>query len=109
VKVSEVFHRGKEGPVAGPDPERPSYGSLASFSDPDGNNWLLQEITTLLPGRVDTDATTFTSSAELAAALKRAATAHGEHEKRTGKHDANWPDWYAEYMFNEQTGKPLPV
>ena len=112
VDVSEVFHRAAPGqpPLSGPDPERRSYSSFASFSDPDGNGWLLQEITARLPGRVDADTTTFTSSTELAAALRRAAVAHGEHEKRTGgKHDENWPDWYAEYVVREQGGKPLPL
>ncbi len=92
--MSEIIHRAGPGqpPVSGRDPERRSYRSYASFSDPDGNGWLLQEVTERLPGRVDTDITTFTSSTELAAALRRAAAAHGEHEKRTGgKHDENWP------------------
>jgi hypothetical protein len=81
--------------------------TTASFSDPDGNGWLFQEITTRLPGRVEGD-TTFTSAADLASALRRAAAAHGEHEKRCGgQHDANWPDWYAEHMVREQAGKPL--
>src|SRR5262249_62105883 len=93
--------------VGGQDPERRSYRAFASFSDPDGNGWLLQEITTRLPGRVETD-TTFTSSGDLAAALRRAAAAHGEHEKRLGKHDEDWPDWYAEYIIREQAGKDLP-
>lgn len=109
--VSEIIHRAGPGkpPVSGRDPERRSYRSYASFSDPDGNGWLLQEVTERLPGRVDTDITTFTSSIELAAALRRAAAAHGEHEKRTGgKHDENWPDWYADYIVQEQAGKPLP-
>lgn len=106
--VSEVFHRGPQGRIAGPDPERPSYGALATFNDPDGNVWLLQQVTQRLPGRVSADVTAFTSSADLAAALRRAATAHGEHEKRTGKHDDNWPDWYADYIVREQAGKPLP-
>ncbi|MBR0933145.1 VOC family protein [Bradyrhizobium jicamae] len=106
--VSEVFHRGPQGRVAGPDPERPSYGALATFNDPDGNVWLLQQVTQRLPGRVSADSTAFTSSTDLAAALRRAATAHGEHEKRTGKHDDSWPDWYADYIVREQTGKPLP-
>jgi catechol 2,3-dioxygenase-like lactoylglutathione lyase family enzyme len=110
--VSEVFHR--EGPgqpaVSGRDPQRRSYRSYATFTDPDGNGWLLQEVTERLPGRVDTEITTFTSSPELASALRRAAAAHGEHEKRTGgQHDENWPDWYAEYIVKEQAGKPLPV
>ncbi len=112
VEVSEVFHRAGPGkpPVAGRDPQRHSYGSFATFSDPDGNSWLLQEVTVRLPGRVDTDETTFTSSPELASALRRAADAHGEHEKRTpGEQHDDWPDWYAEYIVAEQAGKPLPT
>ncbi|MCA6103690.1 VOC family protein [Bradyrhizobium australafricanum] len=108
VDVSEVFHRGAAGRITGPDPERPSYGSLATFNDPDGNVWLLQQVTQRLPGRVDGISTTFTSSTDLAAALRRAAAAHGEHEKRTGGHDVNWPDWYADYIVREQAGSPLP-
>jgi catechol 2,3-dioxygenase-like lactoylglutathione lyase family enzyme len=120
VAVGEVFHdagdvhAGKDEPylfgrlrVAGVDPEHRSYRSFASFGDPDGNGWLLQEITARLAGRVEAD-TTFASSTELAAALRRAAAAHGEHEKRIGKHDENWPDWYADYIVSEQTGKELP-
>ena len=120
VEVGKVFHdaggvyAGTDEPylfgrlrVSGPDPEHRSYRTFASFSDPDGNGWLLQEITTRLPGRVEGD-TTFTSSNELASALRRAAAAHGEHEKRIGKPDADWPDWYAEYIVREQTGKELP-
>jgi catechol 2,3-dioxygenase-like lactoylglutathione lyase family enzyme len=109
VEVSELFHRaGSEGHVSGPDPQRQSYSSFASFSDPDGNSWLLQEVTVRLPGRVDADDTTFTSSTELASALRRAEAAHGEHEKRTGQRDADWANWYAEYIVREQAGKPLP-
>jgi catechol 2,3-dioxygenase-like lactoylglutathione lyase family enzyme len=108
VEVSEIFHIGPEGPVSGLDPERRSYFSRASFSDPDGNNWLLQEITTRLPGRIQAAATSFGSASDLASALRRAAAAHGEHEKRIGKTDANWPDWYAEYMVSEQTGAEPP-
>ncbi|ODM72975.1 VOC family protein [Bradyrhizobium elkanii] len=108
VDVSEVFHRGAAGRITGPDPERPSYGSLATFNDPDGNVWLLQQVTQRLPGRVDGNNTTFAPSADLAAALRRAAEAHGEHEKRTGSHDANWPDWYADYIVREQAGKSPP-
>jgi catechol 2,3-dioxygenase-like lactoylglutathione lyase family enzyme len=120
VKVSEVFHGddnvhvGTDEPylfgsvrVSGPDPQRRTYHSFASFSDPDGNGWVLQEVTNRLPGRVEGD-TTFKSVSDLAAALRRAAAAHGEHEKLTGEHDVNWPDWYAEYIVNEQSGKPLP-
>jgi catechol 2,3-dioxygenase-like lactoylglutathione lyase family enzyme len=110
VEVSELLHRGGKGFVSGPDPKRRTYNSFATFNDPDGNRWLLQEITARLPGRVDTNDTRFTSSTELAAALRRAAAAHGEHEKRTGQHDATgWPDWYAEYIVREQAGKPLPT
>jgi len=111
VAVSEVFHRAGPGkpPLSGPDPERRSYSSFATFSDPDGNGWLLQEITVRLPGRVAADDTIFTSSTELAKALRRAEAAHGEHEKRTGQRDADWSGWYAEYMVREQAGKPLPT
>jgi catechol 2,3-dioxygenase-like lactoylglutathione lyase family enzyme len=109
VDVSEVFHRWVgEASMSGPDPARRSYASYATFSDPDGNDWLLQEVTVRLPGRVDAGHAAFTSSAELAAALRRAAAAHGEHEKRTGQHDADWPDWYAEYMVAAHAGTPLP-
>jgi catechol 2,3-dioxygenase-like lactoylglutathione lyase family enzyme len=110
VEVSEVFHRAAgEGSALGPDPARRSYASFASFSDPDGNRWLLQEVTVRLPGRVEADDTKFTSSTELAGALQRAEAAHGAHEKRTGQRDADWPHWYAEYIIQEQAGKPLPV
>ncbi len=105
--VSEIFHRGPNGRVAGPDLERPSYGSLATFSDPDGNAWLIQEVTRRLPGRV-AENTSFASSRDLANALRRAAAAHGEHEKRTGQADDNWPDWYADYIVREQAGTKLP-
>ena len=116
VDVSEVFHyaggpfnNAVENPrVAGRDPEGRSYFSFASFEDPDGNGWLLQEITTRLPGRIDRAATTFGSASDLASGLRRAEVAHGEHEKRTGQRDANWPDWYAEYMVAEQAGTELP-
>ena len=103
--------RGRPGTrrVSGPDPKRGSYGSYASFKDPDGNGWPFQEITARLPGRVDPSDTIFTSSNELAGALRRAAAAHGEHEKRTGgHHDENWPDWYADYIVKEQAGEALP-
>jgi catechol 2,3-dioxygenase-like lactoylglutathione lyase family enzyme len=121
VAISEAFHdaggvyAGPDQPylfgrlrVSGPDPEHRSYRTFASFSDPDGNGWLLQEITTRLPGRIDSAATSFSSASDLASALRRAEAAHGEHEKRTGQRDANWPDWYAEYMAAEQSGKGLP-
>ena len=115
-KVSEVFHEGTPGArfhdagrVAGPSPDRSSYGSFASFSDPDGNGWLLQEVTTRLPGRVDPATTSFGSASDLAGALRRASAAHGEHEKRTGEADPDWPDWYAEYMVAERAGDELPT
>lgn len=121
VEISEAFHDksgvyvGPDEPylfgrarVGGPDPEHRSYRSFASFRDPDGNGWLLQEITARLPGRIDGN-TAFTSSNDLAAALRRAAAAHGEHEKRTGRRDENWPDWYAEYIVSEQAGKAPPA
>ncbi len=121
VEISEVFHEpgggyaGADEPylfgrlrVSGPDAEHRSYRSFASFSDPDGNGWLFQEITTRVPGRIDPAATTFASVNDLANALRRAEAAHGEHEKRTGQRDANWPDWYAAYMVAEQAGTELP-
>ncbi|SAK91044.1 VOC family protein [Caballeronia ptereochthonis] len=117
VDVSEIFHdiggvfhhAGEEGRVSGPHPARTSYGSFASFSDPDGNEWVFQEVTARLPGRVDTRDTTFASPMELASALRRAAAAHGEHEKLTGRHDENWPDRYAEFIVREQAGAQLPT
>jgi catechol 2,3-dioxygenase-like lactoylglutathione lyase family enzyme len=108
IEVSEFFHIGPGGRVSGLDPGRSSYGSRASFSDPDGNVWLLQEVTARLPGRVDSGVTSFTSATDLASALRRAAAAHGQHEQRIGAADPNWPDWYAEYMVREQTGDALP-
>ncbi len=121
VAVSEVFHGGNSvyaGPdepylfgrlrVSGPDPEHRTYRSFASFRDPDGNGWLLQEVTTRLPGRVDPTTTTFASANDLASAMRRASAAHGEHEKRIGAADPNWPDWYAAYMVAEQAGGELP-
>ena len=121
IDVSEVFHSegevyaGTDEPylfgqrrVKGPDPKHGSYRSFASFHDPDGNGWLLQEITTRLPGRIDSAATTFASVKDLADAMRRAEAAHGEHEKRLGARDENWPAWYAEYMVREQSGEKLP-
>ena len=121
IEVSEVFHDATgvyDGPdepylfgrrrVSGADPEHRSYRSYASFRDPDGNGWLFQEVTTRLPGRIDSATTTFASANDLASALRRAEAAHGLHEKRTGQRDENWPDWYAAYMVAEQTGGELP-
>jgi catechol 2,3-dioxygenase-like lactoylglutathione lyase family enzyme len=120
VDASEVFHdargvhAGTDQPylfgrlrVSGPDPGHGSYHSFVSFSDPDGNGWLLQEVTTRAPGRVAGD-TTYTSASDLSKALWRAAVAHGQHEARIGQADPNWPDWYAEYMVREQAGEELP-
>jgi catechol 2,3-dioxygenase-like lactoylglutathione lyase family enzyme len=109
VEVSEIFHPGTDGRVSGADPEHRSYRSFASFSDPDGNGWLMQEVTTRLPGRIDAAATSFGSASDLANAMRRASAAHGEHEKRIGAEDPNWPDWYAEYMVREQAGTELPT
>lgn len=118
-EVSGVFHPGSPGAqfepgggdsrVSGPAPNGQSYSSFATFKDPDGNTWLLQEITNRLPGRVSAATTSFASVADLAVALRLAAAAHGEHEKRTGQADENWPDWYAAYMAAEQTGAELPA
>jgi catechol 2,3-dioxygenase-like lactoylglutathione lyase family enzyme len=120
VDVTEVFHcdtgfacrfggAGAPGRVSGRGPADGSYSSFASFSDPDGNSWLLQEVTTRLPGRVDPAATAFASAADLSKALQRAAAAHGEHEARTGQADPDWPSWYADYMVREQAGQELPT
>jgi catechol 2,3-dioxygenase-like lactoylglutathione lyase family enzyme len=118
VDPSEVFHAGAPGAqfqpdgtsgrVGGPAPNHASYSSFATFSDPDGNGWLVQEVTNRLPGRIDAAETAFASSTDLASALRRAEAAHGEHEKRTGERDANWPEWYAAYMVAEQAGEELP-
>lgn len=108
IDVSEVFHLGEDGPESGPDPEHRTYRSFASFNDLDGNSWLLQEITARLPGRIDSGKTSFSSTTDLASAFRRAEAAHGEHEKRLGQRDANWPEWYAEYMAAEQSGAELP-
>ncbi len=118
VSISEVFHAGTPGAqfrpdgtsgrLSGPAPNHDSYGSFATFSDPDGNRWVLQEITTRLAGRIDRAETAFASANDLASALRRAEAAHGEHEKRIGQRDANWSDWYAAYMVAEQAGEQLP-
>jgi catechol 2,3-dioxygenase-like lactoylglutathione lyase family enzyme len=116
VDASEVFHdtggvfhhAGTAGRAPGPDPDRRSYCSFVSFSDPDGNGWVLQEITTRLPGRVTPMPTAYESSSDLAAALRRAEQAHGRHEARTGKADPDWPGWYAEFMVREQAGQEPP-
>jgi catechol 2,3-dioxygenase-like lactoylglutathione lyase family enzyme len=119
VEISEVFHPVEPGAqfvpgsgsgrAAGRADEGGSYGSFATFADPDGNTWLLQEVTKRLPGRIDSSATSFASVRDLEEALVRAATAHGEHEKRNGgEYDEQWPAWYAAYMVAEQSGADLP-
>ena len=118
VDVSDVFHLqtpgaqfqtdDRRGRVTGPAPDHASYSSFATFSDPDGNGWLLQEITARLPGRIDAAQTSYASAADIEGALRRAAAAHGEHEARTGEADANWPEWYAAYMAAESAGTELP-
>lgn len=116
VDASEVFHCskgfgcrfvGRGGRVRGVHPDRLSYGSFLSFSDPDGNAWQLQEVTSRLPGRIVGE-TTFTSPSDLSAALMRAASAHEHHEKLMGQIDPNWADWYAEYLVHEQDGMARP-
>ena len=119
IDTSEIWH-GPPFPVEarqpGTDPERTSYGSFCSFSDPDGNTWLVQEVTTRLPGRIAAD-TAYASAADLVGALQRAEAAHVEHQKRTGRshlfhrsaQDENWPAWYAAYMLAEQAGTDLPA
>jgi catechol 2,3-dioxygenase-like lactoylglutathione lyase family enzyme len=116
VTVSEVFHPGTPeaqfqpaGRIAGPAPDHATYRSFATFRDPDGNGWLLQEVSTRLPGRIDPAATSFGSASDLAAAFRRAEAAHGQHEKRLGQRDENWPEWYAAYMVAEQAGTQLPT
>jgi len=120
VEVSGPFHcatgticrvRDGDGPfkrVSGPAPDRTSYGSFVTVSDPDGNSWVFQEVTTRLPGRMDAGQTAYASAADLASAMRRASAAHGEHEKRIGAADPNWPDWYAAYMVAERAGTELP-
>ncbi len=116
VETSGIFHDARGGfnrfdldqRASGPDPDRRTYASFLTFNDPDGNSWLLQEVTARLPGRIDSDETKFAGVADLAGALRRAAVAHGEHEQRTGRPDPNWPDWYAAYMVAEQAGKKQP-
>jgi catechol 2,3-dioxygenase-like lactoylglutathione lyase family enzyme len=122
IEVSDVWHGPPFPPEArqpGVDPERTSYGSFFSFHDPDANTWLVQEVTTRLPGRVDPTRTTFTSMIDLASALRRAESAHTEHEKQTGHRlrsqlaervqDEGWTAWYASYMVAEQSGTELPA
>jgi len=116
--ISAVFHPsapggqfepdGGDGRAAGMDEHHASYGSFATLRDPDGNTWLLQEVTTRLPGRIDADGTSYASVADLSAAMRRASVAHGQHEARIGQADANWPDWYAAYMVAERAGTQLP-
>ena len=119
IDVSDIWH-GPPFPVEarqpGPDPERTSYGSFCYFNDPDGNIWLVQEVTTRLPGRMDAAQTGYVSTADLESALRRAEAAHREREKHNGRShlfhradpDTNWPAWYAAYMVAEQAGTDLP-
>jgi catechol 2,3-dioxygenase-like lactoylglutathione lyase family enzyme len=120
IDTSEIWHGPPfpaEARQPGPDPDRSSYGSFCSFTDPDGNTWLVQEVTTRLPGRVDAAETAFASTADLASALRRAEAAHVEHQKRTGRshlfhhsgQDEDWPAWYAAYLVAEQAGTDLPT
>ena len=119
IEVSEVFHvatpgaqfqpEGASGRINGPAPDHPSYRSFATFSDPDGNSWLIQEVTTRLPGEFDPGSTSYVSPSNLASALRRAAAAHAKHEASMGQPDKNWPDWYADFMAAEQAGTELPT
>jgi len=119
IAISEVFHSvtpgaqfqpdATSGRINGPAPDHATYTSFATFNDPDGNSWLLQEVTTRLPGRVDPAATSFASASDVASALRRASAAHGKHEQLIGAADPNWPDWYAEYIVAEQAGTKLPT
>ena len=119
VAIGEVFHSvtpgaqfqpdATSGRVSGPAPDHATYSSFATFNDPDGNSWLLQEVTTRLPGRIDPASTSFSGASDLASALRRASAAHGKHEQRIGAADPNWPDWYAEYIVAEQAGTKLPT
>jgi catechol 2,3-dioxygenase-like lactoylglutathione lyase family enzyme len=112
IDASEVFHGlpiSPAGRISGPDPKRQSYASYVSFEDPDGNVWIVQEVTVRMPGRIDPAITTFASANDLASAMRRAAAAHGEHERRTGQRDANWADWYATYIAAERAGTKLPA
>jgi catechol 2,3-dioxygenase-like lactoylglutathione lyase family enzyme len=111
INASEVFHGSPFSPagrISGPDPERQSYRSYVAFEDPDGNAWIVQDVTRRAPGRIDAATTTFASANDLASAMRRAAGAHGEHEKRIGQRDTNWPVWYATYIAAEQAGTELP-
>jgi len=120
IDASEIWHGPPFPPEArqpGPDPERTSYGSFFSVTDPDRNTWLVQEVTTRLPGRIDATGTAFASTADLASALRRAEAAHAEHQQRTGRshlfhrsgQDGDWPAWYAAYLVAEQAGTDLPT
>ena len=114
---SDVFHDGSGGynrwdpsiRATGPDPERRTYASFLEFTDPDGNLWQLQDITSRLPGRIDATTAAYSSVDDLRRALERAAAAHGEHEKRIGAADEQWPEWYATYMLAERLGTELPT
>jgi len=112
IDASEVFHGSPfspEGRISGPEPKRQSYSSYIALEDPDGNVWILQEVTVRAPGRIDPATTAFTSANDLASAMRRAEAAYGQHEKRTGQNDANWADWYAAYMAAERAGTKLPT
>lgn len=117
IEASEIFHAGapgaqfqpdSKGRATGPAPDHASYSSFVTFSDPDGNGWLLQEVTTRLPGRMAASTAIYASSTDLASALRRAEAAHGQHEKKIGHADKDWPDWYARFMCAEQEGTEPP-
>jgi catechol 2,3-dioxygenase-like lactoylglutathione lyase family enzyme len=107
-EISEVFHAGAPGAqfrrdgtsgrVSGPAPDHASYGSFATFSDPDGNSWLLQEIKARLPGRgLSMDV------ASLTELLREAEKRHGDYEPTAPKH--HWSGWYASYIVARERGR----
>jgi catechol 2,3-dioxygenase-like lactoylglutathione lyase family enzyme len=103
---SEIFHfnhtlrvTGTEDRLPGPDPEGRSYMSWLSFSDPDGNGWMMQQVTSRLPGRGQSSF----DVASLTDLLRETENAHGQYEPNAPKH--HWSDWYAAYMVERQQGK----
>ena len=118
IEASDIWHGPPfpaEARQPGPDPERASYGSFFYFDDPDGNTYLVQEVTTRFPGRMNAAETGYVSTADLEGALRRAEAAHREHEKHAGRshllhrsgQDDDWHSWYAAYMAAEQAGTDL--
>jgi catechol 2,3-dioxygenase-like lactoylglutathione lyase family enzyme len=103
-EVSGVFHMDGTSRVPGPAPDRESFGSYVSFDDQEGNNWVVQEVTTRVPGRTTSVLAAYGSVGALADALRRAAAAHDHNAENTGRADPDWPDWYARYLADESAG-----